>query len=327
MIKASSMAKKNIQIGILSFFILTIIAALIFILFWEQDHAEFDSDSEFQMVNSIEYEGKRYWLRDDVETLLIVGVDKFEASPSSDSYNNDKCADFLVLLVIDRTMNSYSTVYLNRDTITDVTVLGVGGQKVGSVREQLSLAHTYGTGKEDSARNTARAVSAIFGGLRIDRYITLTMDAVAVLNDSVGGVTLTIPEDMTTVDPSFAEGATVTLNGDQALRFVRARGSLADSSNAKRMQRQQQYLDALYAQLMAHLGSGEAFSTDVLRELSGYMTTNCSSGELERMMDALDALEMAETHSMRGDYKIGEFAEFYPHESSVKKILVSLFYK
>ena len=319
--------KRNLQICVLVLLIAIVVMALSFILFWERDHSEFDSESEFEMVNTMEYEGKRYKLRSDVETLLIVGVDKFEASVSPDSYNNDKCADFLVLLVIDRKANTYSAVYLNRDTITDVTVLGVGGHKVGTVRQQLSLAHTYGTGEEDSARNTARAVSAIFGGLRIDRFITLTMDAVAVLNDSVGGVTLTIPEDMTAVDPGFEKGATITLNGDQALRFVRARGGLEDSSNVGRMQRQQQYLDALYAQLTDRLHAGDAFSTDMLRNLAQYMVTNCSSGELERMMDALEMLKKAETHSISGDYKIGKYAEFYPHEASVKEILLSLFYK
>ena len=33
-------------------------------------------------------------------------------------------------------------------------------------------------------------------------------------------VTVTVPEDMTQVDPSFAEGAAVTLTGDQALKFT-----------------------------------------------------------------------------------------------------------
>lgn len=319
--------KKTIQICILIFLVSVVIVGLLLLVLWERDHSEFHSDSDFEMVNTIEYEGKRYSLRPDVETLLIVGVDKFDASITADSYNNDKCADFLVLLVIDRKAKSYSTVYLNRDTITDVSVLGVGGQKVATVKEQLSLAHTYGTGREDSARNTARAVSAIFGGLRIDRYITLTMDAVAVLNDSVGGVTLTMAEDLTVVDPSFVEGSAVTLTGEQALRFVRARGGLEDSSNAKRMERQKQYLDALYAQLLAHLGAEKTFSTSVIKDLSRYMVTNCSSGELERMMDSIEKIEMGESYSMTGDYTIGKYAEFYPHESSVKHILVSLFYK
>lgn len=319
--------KKIIGYILLAFFVLVIITSLLLMYFWEREHSEFDSDSDFKMANTIEYKGNRYKLRDDVETLLIAGVDKFETTPSADSYNNDKCADFLVLLVVDRKARTYSSVYLNRDTITDVTVLGIGGKKVGTVRQQLSLAHTYGTGGEDSARNTARAVSAIFGGLRIDRFMTLTMDAVAVLNDAVGGVTLTIQEDLTAVDPSFIKGETVTLRGDQALRFVRARGVLEDSSNTSRMERQKQYLDALYSQMMAEFKEDDALSSDVILDLTKYMSTNCSSGELERMMDALAIIDRAESFSLTGEYKMGEYAEFYPNEDSVKEILVRLFYK
>jgi len=319
--------KKIIGYILLAFFVLVIIASLLIMYFWEEENSEFNSDSDFEMANTIEHEGKRYKLRDDVETLLIAGVDKFETTPSPDSYNNDKCADFLVLLVIDRKARTYSTVYLNRDTITDVTVLGIGGKKVGTVKQQLSLAHTYGTGGEDSARNTARAVSAIFGGLRIDRFMTLTMDAVAVLNDAVGGVTLTIREDLTAVDPSFIKGETITLKGDQALRFVRARGGLEDSSNTSRMERQKQYLDALYSQMMAEFKEDDALSSDVILDLTKYMSTNCSSGELERMMDALEVIDRAKSYSLTGEYKMGEYAEFYPNEDSVKEILVRLFYK
>ena len=156
--------KKVFEAIIIAFLILLIIASFLFIYLWEQDNSKFDADSDFEMADTIEFEGMRYTLRSDVETLLIIGVDKFESSSSSvESYNNDKCADFIVLFVIDRKANSYSTVYLNRDTITDVTVLGIGGKKVGKVKEQLSLSHTYGKGSDDSARNTARAVSAIFG--------------------------------------------------------------------------------------------------------------------------------------------------------------------
>jgi len=319
--------KKIIGYILLAFFVLVIIASLLIMYFWEEENSEFNSDSDFEMANTIEHEGKRYKLRDDVETLLIAGVDKFETTPSPDSYNNDKCADFLVLLVIDRKARTYSTVYLNRDTITDVTVLGIGGKKVGTVKQQLSLAHTYGTGGEDSARNTARAVSAIFGGLRIDRFMTLTMDAVAVLNDAVGGVTLTIREDLTAVDPSFIKGETITLKGDQALRFVRARGGLEDSSNTSRMERQKQYLDALYSQMMAKSKEDDTLSSDVILDLTKYMSTNCSSGELERMMDAIEIIDRAESYSLTGEYKIGEHAEFHPDEDSVKEILVRLFYK
>ena len=135
-------------------------AALLLLELWEKNHSRFQAGEVGNAV--LEYGGKEYVRKDRIETFLVLGLDKYEGASEADSYNNDKCADFLVLLVVDRKARTYSTIYLNRDTITDVTVLGVGGKKVGTVKQQLSLAHTYGSGGEDSARNTARAVSAIY---------------------------------------------------------------------------------------------------------------------------------------------------------------------
>mgnify|MGYP001718301415 FL=1 len=86
------------------------------------------------------------------------------------------------------------------------------------------------------------AVSNLFYGMPINGYVALNMNAVGMINDAVGGVTVTVPEDMTQVDPSFAEGAMVTLTGDQALKFTRYRDTEKDFSNNSRMERQKQYL-------------------------------------------------------------------------------------
>ena len=37
--------------------------------------------------------------------------------------------------------------------------------------------------------------------MKIDHYMTLTMDAVGILNDLAGGVTLEVLDDMTELDP------------------------------------------------------------------------------------------------------------------------------
>ena len=114
---------------------------------------------------------------------------------------------------------------------------------------QLALAHTYGSGGSDSSLNAVKAVSNLLGGVKIDHYMTLTMDAVGKINDLVGGVTLTIPEDYTSIDPSFKKGATVTLKGEQAEKYVRYRDITETGSNEGRMERQTQFIQALFGQM------------------------------------------------------------------------------
>ena len=66
------------------------------------------------------------------------------------------------------------------------------------------------------------------------------MTAIRVLNDLVGGVSVTMEEDGTQIDPAFVKGATVRLSGSQAEAFVRARMGLENDTNLARMQRQRQ---------------------------------------------------------------------------------------
>ena len=68
------------------------------------------------------------------------------------------------------------------------------------------LPYSFGDGKVTSCQYMVDAVSNLFYGMPINGYVALNMNAVAMINDAVGGVTVTVPEDMTQVDPSFAEG-------------------------------------------------------------------------------------------------------------------------
>ena len=68
------------------------------------------------------------------------------------------------------------------------------------------------------------------------------MSAIAVLNDAVGGVTVTVPEDFEDAGPEYKKGETLHLDGSQAESFVRWRNSEEDGSNNQRISRQKQYL-------------------------------------------------------------------------------------
>ena len=157
---------------------------------------------------------------EDVESFLILGLDKFEDAINNDSYNNDQRADFLMLLVFDNSEKKFTAVHLNRDTMVNMNVLGVAGQKIGTVNKQLALAHTYGNGRDVSCRNTADAVSELLNGVKVNHYLSITMDAVPILNDLLGGVEVTVLDDFSGIDDTLIKGETVTLHGDHALTYV-----------------------------------------------------------------------------------------------------------
>lgn len=273
------------------------------------------------------YNGTAYARREDLETVLLLGVDKFEGE-TPEGYINNQQADFLLLLVMDKQHETCTPIQLNRDTMTQIQILGVTGEPAGTFTGQLALAHTYGSGEEDSCENTVLAVENLLYGVGIDHYVSLTMDGVALLNDLVGGVTVEVLDDFSGIDDSLVQGETVTLQGQQALTYVRSRGGLEDSSNLRRMERQRQYLSALQQQLKAAVQQEDGFTLDALLQLNEYMVSDCTVDQLSDLGNSLAAYQVSDILTTPGDAQEGEeFMEFTVDEDALQQLVMEVFYE
>ncbi len=278
-------------------------------------------------LNTIYIDGEPYTPRKGVSSMLIIGVDKEGKVAASGSYNNSERSDFLALLVFDDTSKSYTLLHLNRDTMSNIPTLDINGVRMNAtIYGQLALAHTYGDGLMASCRNTVEAVSEFLYGVKIENYIAVTMSAVPAINDYIGGVAVTIEDDMTSVDPTFVKGTTVTLKGQQALSYVRARGSLEDDSNLARMARQKQYISSL-VDTVSRRKVDDSFLMGALDKIIDYTVTNCSTAFLTSASHKLNSYTYSGAVSPKGDAVLGEeFMEFYVDEDDLKSILIELFY-
>ena len=183
---------------------LVVLFALFFFFLskWEVRRSAVElSDNDVPDDGRINLEGMWYVPNENLEVILLIGVDKYESQTETESYNNNQQADFLMLFLMDEEAETCTAVHLNRDTMTEITVLGVRGENAGTITGQIALAHTYGDGEQKSCRNTVDAVSNMLYGIEIDHYMAVTMDAVPLINDLAGGVTLTVLNDMTSVSP------------------------------------------------------------------------------------------------------------------------------
>ena len=273
------------------------------------------------------YNGTAYAKREDLETVLLLGVDKFEGE-TPEGYVNNQQTDFLLLLVMDKQNETCTPIQLNRDTMTQIQILGVTGEPAGTFTGQLALAHTYGSGEEDSCENTVLAVSNLLYGMEIDHYVSLTMDGVALLNDLVGGVTVEVLDDFSGIDESLVQGETVTLQGQQALTYVRSRGGMEDSSNLHRMERQRQYLAALQQQLKAAVQQEDGFTLDALLQLNEYMVSDCTVEQLSALADNMAHYQVSDILTTPGDAQEGEeFMEFTVDEAALQQLVMDVFYE
>lgn len=302
-------------------------AVLFFIGLWERHQTAYPSQQPAKADSVIEYNGQKYRLKDNLETVLILGLDKFEGV-SEESYNNDKQSDFMMLLVIDHENESCSALHINRDTVAEMNILGVAGDKVGTVSKQIALAHTYGNGKEVSCRNAADAVSALLNNIQIDSYVSVTMDAVSVFADYIGGVEVTVLDDFTGIDDMLVKGETVNLTGEHALNYVRTRYGLEDSSNSSRMVRQRQFIESLYSKALALSKNDANFFVNAGVKLADYIVSDYSGNALQALAEKIANYTFVEICELEGKLIAGEkHMEFYPDEASIKETVIKLFYE
>ncbi len=314
---------KFITIALVVVFLVS--ALMIGLEIWESQQGKFPEISTED--NNLIYDGKEYVLKKNIETFLVLGLDKYEGESVKDSYNNDKCADFIMLFVFDNENKKFSTIHINRDTMAEMNILGVAGNTVDTVVKQISLSHTYGNGKDVSCRNTAESISELLNGIRVNHYISLTMDAVPVLNNLVGGVEVTLLEDFTSVDESMVKGEKVLLNGEQALIYIRSRYGLENSTNSARMERQQQYINAFYNKLRESAEKDEEFIVEASMKISDFIVSDRSVNQLQDLAKKVNEYEFLGIKDIEGESKKGEkYMEFYPEKSSIDEIVVDLFY-
>ncbi len=320
-------AKKLKYAAVLLAVIFVFSSVLLLVNIWETRQSVFPIGENAIAGSDISLNGKNYHLKENIETVLVLGLDKFETE-NPESYNNDKQADFLMLLVADHDSKTVTALHINRDTIANMNILGVAGDTVGTVKKQIALAHTYGNGKEMSCRNTAEAVSDMLMGIQVDHYVSVTMDAVPVYNDFVGGVEVTVLDDFSGIDGTLVEGETVTLFGEHALNYVRTRYGLDDSSNSARMVRQRQYLEALYRKTLACMKTDASFVINAGIQLAEYIVSDYTGNGLQELAERISDYRFTEICEIEGRNIRGEkHMEFYPSEKSIKETVVKIFYE
>ncbi len=277
------------------------------------------------------YGGKTYRLKHNLETILLIGLDKDSSYDAFQEYLNKEQNDFLLLVVIDKQENTCAALPINRDTMTTVWQLDVNGEPSTNRVEQLCLAHTYGSGGEDSCENTVRAVENLLFGQTIDHYAALSMDAVPILADLVGGVPVEIDTDMTAVDPRLIAGETVTLEGELALSYVRARRAVSDGTNQSRMARQERFLRAAWEAWQEQTASGDAveLGTDALISLGERLRSDCTVQKLSRLLERAEQCEMTILPAPAGEMTVSEenIAEFYVDDDALEQTVLELFYR
>jgi LCP family protein required for cell wall assembly len=313
-------------------FALLLVAGLAAGLYIYDHHDEGEEGRSQSLTKTLEFGDKTYKITHDIEAYLLIGTDDSgrEADEKSDTYHGGM-ADFMLLFVMDKTSNEYGFLQINRDTMTDVRLLDDNGEELGWDEMQICCAHWYGTSAEMSCENTVETTSDFLGGLPIDGYYSISMHDVDRLNQSVGGVEITIPEDMTSTDPAFKEGATLTLTDEQAEKFVRARQGTGDGENTSRMERQVLFMNAYKAEVKKRSENDPAFINDLFNQLRQVAVTDIPGNRASVIANFVYQSDDEGILQYKGTKKTGanlddglEHVMFYANEASLIDALKEL---
>ena len=275
---------------------------------------------------TITRDGKDYFPRQDITVMLLLGIDELGPAASSGYFRNHGEADTVALLILDHKNETCSVLNLNRDTMVEMPVLGMGSRNAGSTFGQLALSHTYGEGLQDSCENAKATVSGFLGGICIDHYVALRMDAISIITDAVGGVTVTVTDDFSQVDSTIAMGQ-VTLTGSQAVTFVQTRRDVGSQMNLSRMDRHRTYMEGFLEALREKAEDSTSFFPKVYEDVSPYMVTDCSANVFSDLMGRCVDYPLVEIVTPEGENVMGEeYFEFYADPQKLDELILRLFY-
>lgn len=285
-------------------------------------------DTALQDENVVLVGEKRYRFNDEVQTFLLLGIDLDLPAYTDGSCNVYAFSDVVMLAAFDFLNDRISLIAVSRDTMCEFQRLNPDGTDRDHAYGQLALSFSYGDGRTKSCEITKNAVSQIMSGLPITSCSALYLRGLQDLNDAVGGVTVTILEDIDYGYRDMQKGAEVTLNGSMAEQYIRRREH-TDQGNLKRMERQKQYIKALLKKVMQTVQQNPERVLEIYNSIKDEVVTDLTTGEILYLATAAAGMTISpEIQSVPGWIELSEdnFAQYYIDESGLLDLLLSIYY-
>jgi LCP family protein required for cell wall assembly len=152
---------------------------------------------------------------------------------------------------------------------------------------------------EGGAPCTVKTVESLTG-LTLTHYIAIDFEGVVGVVNALGGVKVCVTQAIDDADSHLnIPAGTTTLNGTQALAFVRLRHSVGDGSDLERIQRQQYFLDQLEQQVRsAGLLTDPVKLYKVLDAATSSITTDPGLGTVTDLYDLTQTLNAVPSGKM-----------------------------
>lgn len=264
------------------------------------------------------YNGVAYKYNQDIVNILFLGIDKDKNKKRSQSQ-----ADVIYLASIDTKTQKANIIAISRNTLADIDIYDMNGDYFATDHKQICYSFAYGKDGNHSSQLTAKAVSRLLYDVPINGYYTVYMDAIADIVNAVGGVTVTIPEDMTSKKSTWKKGKTVLIKGSEAELYLKSRGE----TNHPRYQRQMGFITKFIDKAKTACLKDLSLPSKMYKKLASRTVTD---------VEMASAVYLA-SEAVKASFKIqqipgksgndGTFETFEVDEEKLYKMVLDVFYK
>lgn len=277
------------------------------------------------MEGTVTVDGVRYQRRHDLKTILFLGIDNTQLEQAEgDMVGNNGRSDMMMLFLLDPQQKTTKMLTIPRDTYMDLDVYKSNGDFGYTVKMELNMQYSFGNSDTRSCFLTKRKVSELLYGMPITGTLALKMDGIPLIVEELGGITVTLPEDYTYVDPAYQAGAQITLDGPAAEHFVRYRDITVTGTAEQRLGRDTWFVKELFGQLKAR-GNMAGTIEHLMNTAEDYIVSDVDAEALQMFADypLLD-----ETYTVPGSVREGDFHdEYVVDEDALQELVLALFYE
>lgn len=295
------------------------------------DETEEGSSTDLKK-GQIRYGGKVYQYKDNLLTILCMGIDSRDGIDKAKIPGAGGQADCVILAVLDDKAKKIQLLNISRDTMVPIDLYDMYGSFVRRERAQITLQYAYGDGRERSCELMEQVVSDLFYGIPIHGYCALAMSTIADLNDAIGGVTVTVPDELAAFVPTFTAGETITLQGQEAVDFVHSRNIYATEmgSNNRRIARQKMFVKGFVDQAKKRIKEDITLPAKLYQLVEKQMVTSISLDQAVFLCtEYLDCdFSMDDMISVEGTItKENVYEEFNVDEKALYELILKVFYE
>lgn len=291
--------------------------------------------------NWVTYGDDVYEYNQECMNFIIMGIDRSGELDKETKLSDWSAgqADAIFLLSLDNRNKKISVIGIPRNSMVDVEIYNEQEECIDTIYNQICLQYGYAGGGELGLQKMKDSVSGMLYDLPIHGACAVSYDAIGVVAERLGGIEVTLSEDMTELKKDYVVGSKVLLTKKNIIPYLRYRDNTKLGSPTTRLTRQKEFLRTAMAKTIQEIKKKPAIVSEIYQSIIPYMNTDITLDKAVYL--AAEALDYSITDSSfyqltgvdkQVDFENAKKAEdfyddYYLDEEKLKEMVMEVFYQ